>query len=399
MTLMNVLQVNKYIDIKGGSEVVMDKLSSILTLNGHSVTNVGFISRSNGKLIKDAISLGKERQSVVGMFRNKKLVLKIITLIEKKNIDLVIYHNIYHHFPIEQLLNSIKFIRTTKTVLFLHDYKVVCPIHTLYNYNTGKLCDKCNNKNFFKAIPNKCKDNSYIKSSLLALESYYNNNFYNAYAYVDTIITPSQFLKDKVKELGFGPKVLVLANPVNYKLQKVKQKVNATITITYIGRMSNEKGVEYLLEIAKRAKDIQFAFVGSGNLSDKVIENSKNYSNIVYHGYKTKQELIKIYQKSTFVIVPSLMYEVFGLTIVEAMSFGIPTITTGYGGTKELVSNGRGFEINALNYVEAARQIIEISKISVEAYRSMQDKCMKFVSNLNDDNYYASFISIITDIK
>lgn len=392
---MKILQINKFLKIKGGSEAVVSKITDILTENEDFILNIGFDNDNKLEKISNSLSLGKEQKSIIGIFKNTELVDKIISIILEYKIEKIIYHNVYHHFPILDLFRRIKKETSTVTLLFLHDYKVVCPIQTLYNYDSNSICEKCANKKFYNVIKNKCKDNSYFKSTLFALESFYNNKINDAYGNVDYIVTPSYFAKSKIEELGFSHKIDVLSNPIITKTKKVSFKENKNTIITYIGRFSKEKGILDLLSIAKKMDNVIFNFVGKGEYNDLILESAKKYKNIIHLGYKNTDELAEVYKNTTYTIVPSVWYEVFGLTILESMSYGTPVITSGYGGTKELVREEKGFIIDFINTNIAISQINNIVNISVKEYNLMQEKGFNFYLKNSDEAYYNKLKAIL----
>ena len=139
----------------------------------------------------NAIDLGEENLNIKNMFTAKNQIDQIILYINQNNIDLTICHNVYHHFPLWELFSRIKKETNSKLWLHLHDYKIVCPIHSLMRKD--RVCEKCENKQFYKCTLYKCKSESYLKSFILTAESYYHNYFKDAYAFCDLIFSPSFF--------------------------------------------------------------------------------------------------------------------------------------------------------------------------------------------------------------
>lgn len=387
---MKILQINKYITINGGSETVMNNLYQILKENNHDTINMGY-HKENQQYIENSIDLGKASQKIVDFFYNRDICDKIISYINKYNIELVIVHNIYHNFPIYQLMRDIKQKTSAKTILYLHDYKVVCPVYNLLNHN--KLCEKCSKKNFYLCTLNQCKDNSFLKSFLLSAESYYNNKFNDAYSYFDKIISPSYFLRDKVLSMGFKHRIDVLNNPLpsmNIKFNLMRQE-----TILFVGRLSKEKGIKVLVDLIKLLKNIEFHIVGSGPEKDYFIEQTNECSNLIYHGYQNQNFIYDKMSSSKYLIIPSICYENNPMVILEAMANGLPVIGSNLGGIPELIGEERGAIFEPFDIESTLKTINNMMKISGSEYNDMSNKCKGFASEKVFDKYYQELNKIL----
>lgn len=390
---MKILQINKYITINGGSEVVMKNIYEILSLNNHQVTNLGFY-KENQPRIENSIDLGKENLKIKSFFKNNYIVDKIIKHIIDNKIDTVICHNVYHHFPIYQLFKAIKGRTKSNLILYLHDYKVICPRYDLLRNNN--ICEKCNNKNFYSCALNKCKDDSFIKSTILSLESYYNNKFNDTYKYVDTIISPSFFLREKVKELGFTHKIEVIHNPLDNFLSNeiTYERENSLL---FIGRLSEEKGIRILHKIAVKLDNIHIHIVGDGPLKSFVEEKLLPLKNITYYGYQQKETIQRLMQKSKYLLVPSIWYENNPMVILEAMAMGLPIIGANRGGIPELIGNTRGIYFEP-NEIDTTISIIQDMMMKTDyEYKCMSVEAIDFAKKQSYKNYYNKLQKILGD--
>lgn len=101
------------------------------------------------------------------------------------------------------------------------------------------------------------------------------------------------------------------------------------IDVLFVGRLSPQKGVEKVIEIAKRLPNFKFMIVGKGELESLLTKTIKKerLRNIVYKKYVNEEELKSIYGRAKIFILPSVM-EGLGFTILEAMSGGCVIIST-----------------------------------------------------------------------
>jgi glycosyltransferase involved in cell wall biosynthesis len=91
--------------------------------------------------------------------------------------------------------------------------------------------------------------------------------------------------------------------------------------------------------IASRYPDLRIMIVGgkgweAGNTMQK-IAGSPVRERIIYKGFVSNQELVRLYQHALCVAYPSL-YEGFGIPILEAMQMACPVITSNIGAMKEV---------------------------------------------------------------
>jgi len=387
---MKILQLNKYITINGGSETVMDNLYSLLKQNGHAVFNMGY-HKKNQVFVENSIDLGEELQNLKSFFYNSEICDRIVSYINDNNIELLIAHNIYHHFPIYQLMRDIKQKTKARTILYLHDYKVVCPVYNLLNHNI--LCEKCSKKNFYSCTLNRCKDNSFIKSFLLSAESYYNNKVNDAYSYFDKIISPSYFLRDKVFSMGFRHHIDVLHNPLppmDSELNSMRKDV-----ILFVGRLSDEKGIKVLVNLIQSLKNIEFHVIGSGPEKDYFIEQTIECSNLIYHGYQKQKFIYEKMTVSRYLLITSVVHENNPMVVLEAMANGLPVIGSNRGGIPELIEKERGAIFEPLDIENTLKTINDMMKISENEYDDMSNKCKDFASKKSFDKYYQEFNKIL----
>lgn len=100
--------------------------------------------------------------------------------------------------------------------------------------------------------------------------------------------------------------------------------------LIYIGRLDKSKHVDWLADFFAgsdlAAQGYQLDIVGDGPLLNELMSRHENLKSITFHGRKRQQEVVGILQTAFLLLHPSDL-ESFGLTILEAMSAGVPVIT------------------------------------------------------------------------
>ena len=128
---------------------------------------------------------------------------------------------------------------------------------------------------------------------------------------------------------------------------------NKKPTIGFIGELHHRKGVHTLLEaILKVATPCEVVIIGSGEDAEYELSlqkiSSRSKHDIHFLGFIDNAS--KLCQCIDLLILPSLYFESFGMTIIEAMQYKKPVICSDYGGMKEVVKDGvTGLVIEAGN--------------------------------------------------
>ena len=118
----------------------------------------------------------------------------------------------------------------------------------------------------------------------------------------------------------------------------------------FVGRLSEEKGIETIISLAKILPDITFKIVGRGPEMEKLHRAGDKCKNIEFVGFRMGKELKTLYEGATVVLIPSRVHEVFPLITLEAMSIGKPVIGSKVGGMPEIIEDGvNGFLVSPLD--------------------------------------------------
>lgn len=120
--------------------------------------------------------------------------------------------------------------------------------------------------------------------------------------------------------------------------EEVQERASsATLKIGFLGRLVKEKGIDRVLELAQREelKDIEWHIHGEGPAYPASCFEGR--SRVYYHGpYRSAEQHRKILEGLDAVILLSTHNEGMPLSLIEAMSAGLPWVATDRGGTKEL---------------------------------------------------------------
>ena len=166
------------------------------------------------------------------------------------------------------------------------------------------------------------------------------------YKFSDQIICNSTtIVKQYKKKFNIRSKAIAppsVVNFSNFQPKKIKNKKN--IIITTVCRLSNEKGIEIILNALKISKILNYKLyiVGDGEEKNNLINLSKKLQlskNIKFFGLQKK---INPILRKTDLFINSSYFEGFPNSVVEAINFNIPVICSqSYGGINEILLNGK----------------------------------------------------------
>lgn len=136
-------------------------------------------------------------------------------------------------------------------------------------------------------------------------------------------------------------------NPISFRNRFFSEDTRKEKTILCVSRLDiKDKGIDSLVKLADVLPDgWRVKLVGSGNENElkklnALLKKMKNRKKFVFLGPKRPMDLEEIYQQSSFFVSPSL-YEGFGLSLVEAMNFGLPIIAFETSGAREITEEGK----------------------------------------------------------
>ena len=115
-------------------------------------------------------------------------------------------------------------------------------------------------------------------------------------------------------------------------------------TILYVGRLTPEKGIKVLLETWRDADPRlpQLRIIGNGPMLKEVesFAQSKDQRSVEFLGRRSHDEVIAEMKRAGALIIPSLWYEAFPHTILEASACGVPIIASRLGTLPDVIDDG-----------------------------------------------------------
>lgn len=167
--------------------------------------------------------------------------------------------------------------------------------------------------------------------------------------HADAIITVSNLTRQTVIEKYHQPphKVITVHNavePLNAELLALPNKSGVPDkVITFLGRITMQKGPEYFVEAAAKVlqhtRRVRFIMAGNGDMMHQMINlvaHKQIADRFHFTGFMRGKEVYEVLKASDVYVMPSVS-EPFGISPLEAMQCGVPSIISKQSGCSEIL--------------------------------------------------------------
>jgi glycosyltransferase involved in cell wall biosynthesis len=154
------------------------------------------------------------------------------------------------------------------------------------------------------------------------------------------------------------------------------ERYRNTPIITFAGKISKTKGIDYLLKankIIQKQRQTAIVVFGAGDLQDVISEDSPDsheMKNVILMGHQTPEVLAAFHNVARLNVLPSRS-EGFGIAALEAMGCGLPIVASRTGGLAKLVVDGL---VAIGDYREIARKALRILALPDREYQKLSDQ-------------------------
>jgi glycosyltransferase involved in cell wall biosynthesis len=315
---------------RGGEDRVYETERDLLRAYGHQVIEY---HRSNDEIERysrfDRMMLGPR---TVWSPASKR---EFAALLRRVKPDLVHVHNTF--MIISPSIYSACREQGVPVVQTLHNYRMLCP--AAVSFRNGKVCHDCDTHLAY-GVMRGCYRSSRISTAAVAAMLAW-HRFAGTYStQVDRYIALTEFARSRFVAGGFEPgKVAVKPNCV---YPDPGERSGDGSYALFVGRLDAQKGVKTLLDgWRKVGKDVPLVIAGTGALRDDVRAATDSMPGVKYLGLVPSDELYETIKGARFLVLPSLSYENFPVTAVEAYACGVPVVASELGAMKEIVIHGR----------------------------------------------------------
>jgi glycosyltransferase involved in cell wall biosynthesis len=227
-----------------------------------------------------------------------------------------------------------------RTVLHLHQYRLVCAIGVCYT--RGAECTRCHGRNTLPGVRLNCRDSAPEAVAYGASLALWQRRMVEQ---ADAIVVPSEFARERLRALGAPlpwERVHVLAPPLRAleAPPRLVEPAPATYALV-VSRLAAEKGVDVAID-ACRSAGISLVVAGDGPQRAELEARAADGRGIAgasvrFEGHVDDAELARLRADASIALAPSRSAETFGLAAAEAMAAGLPVVASRVGALEELV--------------------------------------------------------------
>jgi len=220
--------------------------------------------------------------------------------------------------------------------------------------------------------------------------------------YADGVIANSNALADLAAKTAHGLNIAVIPNAVEKETllrnrpSNKKDKEDGIVRILTVGRLTKQKGIEYLIEgLSLLGKDEKYRLdiVGDGTLKMALAEKADHYGmrqNVIFHGWIDRNKLSDLYQKADIFVLLSLD-EGMSNVLLEALSSALPIIATDISANRPLISDGvNGFLVPVKDKVAVAEKLSRLMK-NPELRNRFSEESIKIAKDFLPEKMAASY--------
>jgi len=375
---------NRYRE-QGGEDVVYAAEASMLARYGHEVRQLEF---SNDE-IDDQRSGVESFRLAVDTIWSRSAAVRIRTAVREMRAEVVHFHNT---FPlVSPSAYGAARAEGATIVQTIHNYRLLCA-NALF-FRDGRPCEDCVGKTPpWPGIVHSCYRDSRSQTAVTAAMLTAHRIRGTWRRDVDSYIALTEFSRRKLLLAGI-PENRIAVKP-NFLLDDPGIGHSDGDYVLFVGRLTIDKGIETLLQAAQRTP-FALRIAGVGPLTPQVEAAAADTPGITYLGRLSQEEVFRQMHSARALIFPSVWYETFGMTIVEAFACGLPVIASRLGTMAEIIEdNETGLFFEAGNAEDLVAKIRWIGNHPGEARRMGQRARQVFIERFTLDRNYHRLMEI-----
>lgn len=196
-------------------------------------------------------------------------------------------------------------------------------------------------------------------------------------------------------EKNIKNKTMIIPNPISAETIKVK-KINQELKqVLFVGHVKKTKGIDELIEVAKKNPTITFLIAGPITEDYKDKENTFPGNTIIL-GSITKEKVYELLDETDVFLFPTYT-EGFSLSLLEAMAHGVPCLTTNAGANYEMIENKGGVVVPVKDIEALCNGLKQMESLDVRK-RMSQWNIEKVKKSYTSDKVFDSLINIYGEV-
>jgi glycosyltransferase involved in cell wall biosynthesis len=325
---MRILLCHNYYQQRGGEDESFEAEAALLESRGHEVLRY--------TVHNDSIEEMSRPRASLKTFFNRDVYRDLSELISRQRPEIMHCTNIFPLISPAAYYAARRF--DIPVVQSLRNYRHLCP--GVYFLRDGQVCEDCLTKLVaWPGVMHGCYRSSRAASAVTAGTISLHRMLGTWQKKVDAYFTLTQFAREKFIAAGW-PAEKIAVKP-NFVYPDPGPGTGAGRYAVFVGRLSPEKGIHTMLEAWRRLPErIPLKIIGQGPEEAEIQRFATANPHVEVLKYRPLPEVLDIVGEAAFLVMPSLWYETFGRTIVEAFAKQTPVVASRHGAIAELVEEG-----------------------------------------------------------
>lgn len=323
---MKILYIHNEYARTSGEEHASRELVELLREHGHEVR---WFTRSSAEISNG--TAGKVKALLTGIY-NPSSAKALDRVLTEYHPDIVQVQNLYP--LISTSIFGVLRRHRVPVVMRCPNYRLFCPSGLSLD-PSGEVCERCWGRHEVNCVRLNCMG-SRLKSLGYAARNAFATRTRHILNGVDIFIVQSEFQKQKFISQGISDERISIVAGISPVLEKVASDTLGE-WVSFVGRVSAEKGIYEFIEAARNNPEIPFKV--AGNLDENFHKPDDLPKNLEFVGFKNGADLDDFYINSRIIGVPSKWYEGFPNVIVRGMLHHKPVVTTAIGAMQSIIDH------------------------------------------------------------
>lgn len=381
MSYPSVLLAHNFYQKPGGEDEVLRVETQMLRSRGHEVHEF--------QLHNDAIDQMSKAHLMRATLWNNRVHHDIQEKLAK--VQVAHFHNT---FP---LISPAAYYAARRlrvpVVQTLHNYRLLCPSAVFYR--DGGVCEECLGRSMsWPAVMHACYRGSRTATLAVASMTAMHRMMGTWTNAVDLYIALTEFGRRKFIEGGIPARKIVVKPNCT---EDPGEGDHSGEDVVFVGRLAPEKGIDTLVHawhhLAARHPGVRLKIVGQGPMASL---QSSSPPGVDWIGWQPHDELIRIMQRASLLVFPSVHYEGFPMTLVEAFATGLPVVASKIGAAAEVIRDGHTGRLYQPGDAEHLAKILDELLVDKATVREMGRRARfeyeeKYTPQRNYDQLLAAY--------
>ncbi len=315
----------------------------------------------------------------------------VLELINREMPDVAHFHNV---FPL--ISPSAYYACQTGEVAVVqtfHNFRFFCTSGSFFK--EGRICEECLNHGVRHSVKHGCYRCSKTQTLPMAAAIWFHQRRETWTRQIDVYIALTEFARQKYIQAGL-PAERVVVKP-NFMAHPPEPCYEDQGYVVFLGRLSPEKGVDILLEAWKNLADVPLKLLGDGIQRSELQRKCQRdgLSSVDFMGFVPHKEGLRRLQNARFMVMPSICYEGFPLTIREAFACGKPVVASRLGAMASIIEDGKtGLLFEPGNPDDLAAKVRWLMEHEAVAVRMGKAARAEFEAKYTADRNYEMLLDI-----